>query len=121
MKSTFQGLGFILAIIAMSVSGAFATPPITVPPDFTAPQEQASNLAVPSVAAPDASSVMAVVLCNKIVGLAVVDVEGTVHAMNLEGLNGADVMKIMQQVPAGRVTSFNAGCPGNPSKDTTVL
>lgn len=112
----------LILVLSAAVSPARAqTPPITVPPAFTAPQAQASNLAVPVPGEPDPSSVIAVVLCNKIVGLAVVDTEGTVHPMNLEGFSGADVMKIMQQVPAGRVTSFNTGCPGNPSKDTTVL
>lgn len=114
MRSTFQGIGFILAVIAMSIGSALGLAQ-------TSPQAQASNLAVPQPAEPDASSVVAVVLCNKIVGLAVVDTEGSVHAMKLDGLSGTDVMKIMQQVPAGRVTAFNAGCPGNPAKDTTVL
>lgn len=87
----------------------------------TAPQEQASNLAVPPVKAADPSSVMAIVFCNKISGLAVIDTEGTIHPITLEGLKSADVIKIMQSVPADRVKSANMGCPGNPSKDTTVL
>lgn len=118
----------IIATVALLI-GAFAadsalfaqTQPLTVPPNFTMPEGQASNLAVPQPAEASPSSVMAIVYCNKISGLAVIDSEGTIHPINLEGLKAAEVLKIMQLVPADRVTSANMGCPGNPSKDTTVL
>lgn len=108
--------------VAALLVGAFADSALfaqTSP--LTAPQEQASNLAVPQPAEASPSSVMAVVYCNKLSALAVIDSEGTIHPVNLEGLKSGDVMKIMQLVPADRVKSANMGCSADPSKDTTVL
>lgn len=114
----------ILAIVIgfeLFAFNAMAQTPIKVPPEFTAPQEQASELAVPQTPEAAPSSIMAIVYCNKISGLAVIDKEGTIHLVGLEGLSKSDVIKIMQSVPADRVKAANLGCPGNPSKDTTVL
>lgn len=105
------------SVIILAVLLAFST----LASAQTAPQEQASNLAVPPVKAAEPSSVMAIVYCNKISGLAVIDTEGTIHPIVLEGLKSADVIKIMESVPADRVKSANMGCPSDPSKDTTVL
>lgn len=118
--TVYVALAFAAAFMVNDITNA-QTPSIKVPPNFTAPQEQASNLAVPQPAEAAPSSVMAVIYCNKISGLAVIDTEGTIHPVSLEGMKPADVLKIMQSVPADRVKAANMGCPGNPAKDTTVL
>jgi len=112
-----------LMLLAVLLSSAVSaqTAPITVPPNFTAPQEQASALAVPAPSAAKPSSIMAIIYCNKISGLAVIDTEGTIHPVSIEGLSKSDVLKIMQTVPADRVKAANMGCPNDVSKDTTVL
>lgn len=121
LATTALLIGAFAADSALFAQTPSLTESLTESPNFTVPQGQASNLAVPQPAEASPSSIMAIVYCNKISGLAVIDSEGTIHPITLEGMKPADVMKIMQLVPADRVKSANMGCPGNPSKDTTVL
>lgn len=94
---------------------------IHVPPVFTAPQEQASNLAVPQPGQASLVSVMTVILCNNVIWLGGIDAEGVMHPVNLDGAGREQVMKVMQLVPADHVIGVNVGCPTDASKDTTVL
>lgn len=109
----FVALAYAIAVYVVNAKAA--------EPHFTAPQAQASALAVPSPEPAQPSSVISVVQCNKLVALAVVDVESKIHPVNLEGLSGGDAMKIMQTVPADRVIAINVGCPGDPARDTTIF
>lgn len=113
MKSTLQGLGFIAAIIVMSIGSMIATAY-----SQTTPQEQASALAVPDQR-PQPKTVVAVVLCNTVAGLLVVDDSGEVHPSRFTSKE--DVKRLQATVPADHNFALNLGCPGNASKDTTVL
>lgn len=115
MKATRSLLFASLLFAAMSYAG---TPPITVPPKWSvAPQEQASTLAVPEPPMP--KTVIAVILCNDIVGLAVVDDSGEVHPYKFDSKEMAE--QVLHMVPADHARAINIGCPTNASKDTAVL
>jgi hypothetical protein len=103
-------LGIALSVLALDFAAA-----------GTAPQEQASSLAVPQTAEPAASSVLAVVLCNDIVGMVVVDAIGGLHPVPLTGMTKQSADAVLHLVPADRAISINVGCPSDGSKDTTVL
>ena len=90
-------------------------------PNYTAPQEQASALAVPQPAAPTPASVLVVVFCNSVVGLVVIDDTGTVHPVPLKGMTKESVNSVLALVPSEKVIAMNVGCPASPSKDVTVL
>lgn len=100
----------MLALLSMAaVAGA--------PP--TAPQEQASALAVPE---PEQSTLItgAVVVthCNLIIGLVLIDAEGKPHPVQLEGRSRQDVQLILNAVPAAGVVGVRVQCG---SKDGTPL
>lgn len=116
MKATRPLLFASLLLATLSCAG---TPPITVPPNWAmAPQEQASHLAVPDQA-PMPKTVLAIVLCNNIVGLAVVDDVGELHPYHFDSKEMAE--QVLHMVPADHAKSINVGCPTNATKDTTVL
>lgn len=107
---------FISLLAAMSYAG---TPPITVPPNWSvAPQEQASTLAVPDQAAMP-KTVIAVILCNDIVGLGVIDDTAEFHPYHFDSKEMAE--KVLHMVPSDHAKAINVGCPTNVTKDTTVL
>jgi len=121
----------ITAVISALVSGiftkcAFGSEPLVSPAqaqilgrNFTAPQEQASALAVPPVAAPEPVNVVVIVLCNDVVGLFVTDVMGELHMFPFK--TKEDVTTVQKFVDGAHNKSINLGCPGIPAKDTTVL
>lgn len=113
---------FSAILVATLIFGSVlaATPPITVPPNFTAPQEQASNLAVPQPG-PAPASELAVVYCNQMVGLVVIDDTGAVHPVSLKGATKESITAVLALVPSSKVVAMNLGCPGDPSKNSTVL
>lgn len=116
MKATRSLLFVGLLLAAFSCAG---TPPITVPPNWAmAPQEQASTLAVPDQTSMP-KTVLAVILCNNMVGLGVIDDTGEFHPYHFDSKEMAD--KVLHMVPADHAKSINLGCPTNASKDTTVL
>lgn len=89
-------------------------------PNYTAPQEQASALAVPQPASePDPMNVVVIVLCNNVVGLFVTDTSGEVHMYPFKDKD--DVSNIQRFVDGAHNKSINLGCPGTPMKDTPVI
>lgn len=110
MKKLAQVLmfGFFLGLLAWSASRA-----------DTAPQEQASELAVPTEARPALKTVVTVIQCNTVIGVLGIDETGEVHAGHFT--SKADVQAIQKAVPADHNIGLNVGCPGKPAKDTTVL
>lgn len=109
MKKLIQVLAFGLffGLLAWSASRA-----------QTAPQEQASNLAVPDQQS-QPKTVVAIILCNTVTGLLIVDDSGEVHPTRFTSKE--EVKKLQALVPADHNFALNLGCPGNVSKDTTVL
>lgn len=104
----------LVVLLLLSVGALLAT---TVQAQ-TAPQEQASNLAVPDQQT-QPKTVVAIILCNTVTGLLVVDDSGEVHPTRFTSKE--EVKKLQALVPADHNFALNLGCPGNPSKDTTVL
>lgn len=111
---------FLMIVMAMAVT-LFISIAKAGTPNYTAPQEQASALAVPQPAAAAPASVLVVVFCNAVVGLVVIDDTGTVHPVPLKGITKETVNGVLALVPAEKVIAMNIGCPANKSKDTTVL
>lgn len=111
---------FLMIVAALAVTLVISIAKAGTP-NFTAPQEQASALAVPQPVTPVPASVLAVVFCNSVVGLVVIDDTGTVHPVPLKGITKENVNSVLALVPSEKVIAMNLGCPGNRSKDTTVL
>ncbi len=108
-----------IALAALIGVAHAQTPPITVPPKWqTAPQEQASALAVPDTS-PALKTVITVVQCNTVIGVLGIDENGEVHPGHFT--SKADVQAIQQSVAADHNLALNVGCPGNSAKDVTVL
>lgn len=110
---------FLMIVAAMAVTLVVSIAKAGTP-NYTAPQEQASALAVPQPG-PSPASALVVVLCNSMVGLVVTDDTGSIHAISLKGATKENVNKVLALVPSDKVTEMNLGCPGNRSKDVTVL
>lgn len=85
-----------------------------IPPAYTAPQEQASELAVPSPQAAPPASLVVVTRCNQIVGIVAADTEGNLHPLSLEGLGDGKLKSIISRI-AQRVV-VDTGCPAEPDK-----
>ena len=114
----FIVLGALLALFATAVARS-ATPPITVPPNWDVPeQSQASALAVPNPE-PVPKTVLSVIQCNNLIGLIVIDDTGEVHPYHYTSKE--DAQSVQALVPADHNIAVNVGCPGNRSKDVTVL
>jgi hypothetical protein len=94
---------FVLAAIAALSTTACAQLP---------QQTQASHLAVPTPAAPQPVSILATTLCNKLIGLVVVDSEGNLHPVPIEGMTPKEVHQIVSTVPAEKVLAAAVPCPG---------
>lgn len=116
-KAILFGLFVFLLLVGFIGLARGQTPPIAVPPTFTAPQEQASALAVPAQS--ELKTVVAIVQCNTVIGLLAVDETGEVHPARFT--SKAEVEAIQAAVPSDHNFSLNVGCPGKPAKDTTVL
>lgn len=111
---------FVLCFAALAYIAANAdTPRLAVPPKWSVPEKaQASAMAVPSPE-PMPKKVLAVVLCNNVVGLGVIDDTGEWHSYHVE--SEEQVNSVLHMVPADQTISMNLGCPSDASKDTTVL
>lgn len=77
----------------------------------TAPQEQASELAMPEQSSFVTSAVV-ITHCNLVVGLVLVDNEGLTHPVHLEGRSRQDVQLILDSVPAANVVAVQVQCDG---------
>lgn len=106
----------------MKLAAAFAVllPVLAVAQTHWAVPEkaQASAMAVP---APETmpKKVLAVVLCNNVVGLGIIDDAGNWHPAPI--VSEEQVNSVLHLVPADQTISMNLGCPSDASKDTTVL
>ena len=98
-------VGTALLLVIFGSALAFGIPP-------TAPQGQASVLAVPPQAAPVPASVILVVLCNNVIGIIVTDDRGTNHGIPMKGIDKQKADRITQSVPADHVLEVDVGCPG---------
>lgn len=111
---------FLMIVAALAVTLVISVAKAGTP-NFTAPQEQASALAVPQPVGSAPASALAVLFCNSMVGLVIIDDTGTVHPVPLKGMTKESVARLLALVPSEKVIGLNLGCPSSPSKDTTVL
>lgn len=102
----------LVGVLFLSVFGY-----LTVADERTAPQEQASALAVPEQEARVVSAVL-VTHCNRALALVFADEHGGLHWTDIEGRSVAEVMTILGAVPADKVKQIQVPCG---SKDGFVL
>lgn len=103
------GLAALLVVLMGALPGTYAaTPPITVPPAFTAPQEQASELALPAEAAFVPSSAVVVTACNNVRAVIVTDTAGGVHTEQFKNRNALSTF--LRTFDAVRVWQVDLGC-----------
>lgn len=102
----------VIAFLALSATALWAGEKIT--PAHVYPQEQASALAVPTTDTSPPASVVLVTTCHEIVGVVVVDLEGSLHPMNLEGLSNTQVSRLITNIPQKLVV--DTGCPADPNR-----
>lgn len=78
----------------------------------TAPQEQASNLAVPEVTTkPVPRSIVLIATCGRLVGVFVVDSYGDVHPVDLARVSKQQLqLDILKLVPADKVLQATVPC-----------
>lgn len=86
-----------------------------VPPASALPQQaQASELAVPETPAAKPVAVLAVTLCNQVVGVVATDAEGALHPLNIEGWSDSQLKAVLASF--GQKLAMDVGCPKEPDK-----